>query len=217
MNAVRKIAIAFVLAAAFGVTREVAAADEQSPNPLRRAQAGGEGQGPGPRGPRFQQGQFQPRGFQAGRAGGMGFESVLTEEQREKLGEEMFNHRQQARELNERFGRLRRELDEAMFAERLDEALVREKSKELAEIDVERSLMRARAFAKIRPMLSEEQLSRIKEMRGEMGRGPAGGPDGFRGPREGDGPVQQRFQRPRSADAGDDVLPPPRPASDREK
>jgi len=214
-------AAALVLVAAFGVAREVAAADEQSPNPPRRAQAGGEGQGPGPRGPRFQQGQFQPGGFQAGRGGGMGFESILTAEQREKLGEEMFNHRQQARELNERFGRLRRELDEAMFAERLDEALVREKSKELAEIDVERSLMRARAFAKIRPMLSEEQLSRIKEMRGEMrgemGRGPAGGPGGFRGPREGEGPIRQRFQRPPSGDAGDDVLPPPRPASDREK
>lgn len=185
-----------------------AAEGDVQPPPRRPAPGGegqGQGQGPGPRGPRFQQGQGQP-----GRGGGMQFESILTEDQRAKFGEEMFAQRDKTRELNEKFMKLRRELDQALFGEKLDEELVRKKSLELAEVEVERSLVRARAFAKIRPMLSEEQLRRISEMRPEMGRGPQGGQGEFRGPPDGVRPGGRRQQGPPPADGGDDVLPPPR-------
>lgn len=217
MNPRTRIISVLVLAATLAGALDAFPADEEAPNPRRRPQVGGEDQRPGPRGPRFQQGQFQPGGFQGGRPGGMGFEAVLTEEQREKFGDEMFAQRQRMRELNESFGKLRRELDEAMVAEKLDESLVRQKSKELSEIEVERALIRARAFAKIRPMLSQEQMARLKEMRAEMGRGPQGGPGEFRGPQEGGRQGQRRPQGPPAGEGGDDVLPPPRPPSDREK
>lgn len=169
----------------------------------------------GPRGQRFQEGRFQPGGgqaggFQPGRGGGMPVESILTDEQREKFGEEMFAQREKARELNEKFMKLRREIDQALLAEKLDEKFVREKSLELAEVEVERSLIRARAFAKIRPSLSEEQLERLKDLRSDMGRGPQGGPGGFRGPADGPRPGQRR-PGPPEGDNGDDVLPPPAP------
>lgn len=137
-------------------------------------------------------------------------ESILTEDQREKFGEEMSAQREKTRELNEKFMKLRREIDQALFAEKLDEKLVREKSMELAEVELERSLIRARAFAKIRPSLSQEQLERLKELRSEMGRGPQGGPGGFRGPGDGPRPGQRR---PGPGDGGgdNDVLPPPNP------
>ena len=110
--------------------------------------------------------------------------------------------------------KLRRELDQALFGEKLDEELVRKKSLELAEVDLERSLIRARAFAKIRPSLSPEQLERLKEMRSEMGRGPQGGQGGeFRGPPDGVRPGGRRPQGPPQAEGGDDVLPPPRPTA----
>lgn len=189
----------------------VSAAEGEVPPP-RRPAAGGEGQGQslGPRGPRFQQGQGQPGRFQPGRGGGMQFESILTEEQRAKFGEEMFAQRDKTRELNEKFMKLRRELDQALFGEKLDEDLVRKKSLELAEVEVERSLVRARAFAKIRPMLGEEQLQRLREMRPEMGRGPQGGQGEFRGPPDGVRPGGRRPQGPPPTGGGDDVLPPPR-------
>ena len=203
-----------ILSAGLISSNLLSAAEVDAPPAPRRPAPGGEGQGPGPRGPRFQQGQFQPGGFQQGRGGGMTMEAVLTEEQREKFVEEMFAQREKNRQLNpdEKFMKLRRELDQALFSEKLDEELVRKKSLELAEIDLERSLIRARAFAKIRPSLSAEQLERLKEMRSEMGRGPQGGQGGeFRGPPDGVRPGGRRSQGPPQADGGDDVLPPPAP------
>lgn len=144
----------------------------------------------------------------------MPLEAVLTQEQREQFFEEMSAQREKNGQLNpdEKFMKLRRELDQALFAEKLDEALIRRKSMELAEIDLERSLIRARAFAKIRPLLSEEQLERLKGMRAEMGRGPQGGPGGeFRGPPDGGRPGGRRPQGLPPGGGGDDILPPPAP------
>jgi len=111
--------------------------------------------------------------------------------------------------LNEKSSKLRRELDEAMLAEKFDEVLFRKKSAELGELEAERSLIRARAFAKVRPSLTGEQLERMKNMRAEMGRGqmqrgpgPGPGEGGFR---------PQRPFRPQEERDNDDVLPPPAP------
>lgn len=200
----------FVALASALTLQSLTAADSDVRPPRRPGPPPGEDDAGGPRGPRGQ--RFQPggAGFQSGHGGGMPVESILTEEQRERFGEEMFAQREKARDLNEKFMKLRREIDQALFAEKLDEKLVREKSLELAEVEVERSLIRARAFAKIRPSLSEEQLERLKDLRSEMGRGPQGGPGGFRGPA--DGPRQgQRRPGPPEGDTGDDVLPPPAP------
>jgi CHASE1-domain containing sensor protein len=108
--------------------------------------------------------------------------------------------------------RLRRELDEALFGEKLDEGLVRRKTAELSELDAERSLIRARAFAKVRPTLTEEQLERLKNMRAETGRMNRPGEGGFRQPQ-----VQPRPGRPPQEREGEDVLPPPRPSGPPQK
>jgi Spy/CpxP family protein refolding chaperone len=161
----------------------------------------------GPRGPRPFPGQFQGQGpMMGGGGGGVQVEAVLNQEQRLKFGEELQGQREKMREINERYGRLRRELDEALFGEKLDEGLVRKKSAELAELDAERSLIRARAFAKVRPTLSEEQLERLKNMRAEAGRMNRPGEGGFRQP-----PQQPRPARPPEGRENEDVLPPPRP------
>jgi len=210
----RNLSLLILSASLIGSNLLPAAEGDAPPAPPRRPAQGAEGQGPGPRGPRFQQGQFQPGGFQQGRGGGMPMEAILTEDQREKFVEEMFAQREKNRQLNpdEKFMKLRRELDQALFGEKLDEELVRKKSLELAEVDLERSLIRARAFAKIRPSLSPEQLERLKEVRSDMGRGPQGGQGGeFRGPPDGVRPGGRRPQGPPQAEGGDDVLPPPRP------
>ena len=126
--------------------------------------------------------------------------------------DEMSPHREKLRELEEKQATLRREFDEALFADKLDEKIVREKSVAMAEIEAERSLIRARAFAKIRPSLSEEQLERLKTMRADAARGPRMVDGGFRRVQEG-GPDDRldRPRRPRPPEGELDVLPPPAP------
>src|SRR5688572_6572505 len=60
-----------------------------------------------------------PGQFQGG--GGFPVESILDQEQRMKFSEEMRNHRERMRELNEKSAQLRRELNEALFGDKLDE------------------------------------------------------------------------------------------------
>lgn len=163
-------------------------AGEPGPDVPRRPGPPGEGG----RGQRAMQGQPRP--------GGVPIEAVLTPEQRMEFRDEMSPHREKLRELEEKQGTLRREFEEALFAEKLDEKTVREKSAAMAEIEAERSLIRARAFAKIRPSLTEEQLERLERMRAEAGRAQRMGPDGG-------------FRRPRPPEGEDEreVLPPPAP------
>jgi len=163
--------------------------------------------GDGPRGQRPFQFQGGPQGAPQG--GGAPLESVFTQEQRMEFGREMRSQGEKLRELNEGVSKLRRELDDLMLAEKFDETLFREKSGEMAALEAERTVMRARAFAKVRPSLTEEQLERIKTLRAEMGQSPQ------RGPRSG-GEGGFRPQRPfRSQEerGSDDVLPPPAPPS----
>ena len=57
-----------------------------------------------------------------------------------------------------------------MFADKLDEEGVRRRAVELAEMDAQRQIFQARAFQKVRPSLSPEQLAQVNKMREEMGR-----------------------------------------------
>ena len=163
-----------------------------------------------PRGP----GQRMMQGQQRG--GGFPFEMILDEDQRGQVREEMMGQRDKLRQIDEKSAKLRRELDDAMFADKLDEKLVREKHAALAEFEAERSLMRARVFAKVRPSLSNEQLERLKDMRAQMSRGNRPGEGGIRPPGadqppQGERPGQPRPPRGPEGGGPDDVLPPPSP------
>ena len=128
----------------------------------RRAQSPNQNRPPneGPRGER----SFGPP------QGGMPFARVLNDEQREQLREAMQANREKMREMGERQQKLRAEMEEVIFADKLDEDAVRKRAAELAEMDAQRQIFQARAFQKVRPSLSPEQLEQIKKMREEMGR-----------------------------------------------
>ena len=128
----------------------------------RRAQSPNQNRPPneGPRGER----SFGPP------QGGMPFARVLNDEQREQLREAMQANREKMREMGERQQKLRAEMEEVIFADKLDEDAVRKRAAELAEMDAQRQIFQARAFQKVRPSLSPEQLTQIKKMREEMGR-----------------------------------------------
>ena len=165
---------------------------------------GAPGEPGGPRGQRF--GQMQLRGGM----GGLPIESVLDDGQRAEFRQAMNGQRDKLRELEEKNMKLRRQLDEAMLAKELDEKEVRRLSLALSEIEADRAVMRARAFAKVRPSLTEEQLERLKNLRADMGPGMRPGEGGFR-------PIPQRQFRPPVDREPDDVLPPPAPPRPPEK
>ena len=176
----------------------------ENPRPPRAPSDPGAQGGPsGPRGPRF--GQQPPRGGM----GGFPIEMVLNENQRAEFREAMDSQRDKFRELDEKNAKLRRQLDEALFAKELDEKAVRNLSLALAEVEADRTLIRARAFAKVRPSLTEEQLERLKNLRAEMGQGQRPGEQ-----RPGEGgfrPGPPRQPRPPGDRESEDVLPPPAP------
>jgi Spy/CpxP family protein refolding chaperone len=142
--------------------------------------------------------------------GGFPIETVLNDEQRAEFREAMEGQRDKLRELDEKNMRLRRQLDEAMIAKELDEREVRRLSLALAEIEADRTVMRARALAKVRPSLTDEQLERLKNLRAEMGPGMRPAEGGFR-------PIPQRQFRPPVDREPEDVLPPPAPPRPPEK
>jgi Spy/CpxP family protein refolding chaperone len=92
-----------------------------------------------------------------------GFERFLNEEQRARLREAASEQREKMQKLNARAAELQQEIEESLFAEKLDEKALRKQSAELAEIQTERQLLRARAFARLRESLTPEQLERIRE------------------------------------------------------
>jgi Spy/CpxP family protein refolding chaperone len=94
---------------------------------------------------------------------GPGFDRFLNEAQRERLREAVSDQRETMRKLDARSAELRRDIEESLLAEKLDEKALRKKSAELAEIQTERQLLRARAFARIRESLTPEQIERIRE------------------------------------------------------
>ena len=138
----------------------------------------------------------------------------LTEEQRSAIRETMEASRKEAAPLEEKMRTARRELQEAIHADKLDENVIHEKAAEVGKIEGDLAVVRAKAFAKIRPSLTPEQVARMKNMppgfdrprppfgegrpgelrrRGEGLNGPPGGPP------------------PAGEDRGPDGTLPPRP------
>jgi len=127
---------------------------ERRPPPQSRPQ------NDGPRGER----SFSPP------QGGMPFEQILNDEQRREFFEAMQSNREKMREMGERQQKLRAEMQDSMFADQLDEEAIRKRAAEMAEIDAQRQIFQGRAFQKVRPSLSPEQLKQFKKIREEMGR-----------------------------------------------
>ena len=89
-------------------------------------------------------------------------ESILTAEQRTQYRAAVESSRGRLLDLDTRLQTVRRELNEAVLAERLDENLVREKAAAIAQLEGEKAVLRARALAVIRPSLTPEQLGSLK-------------------------------------------------------
>jgi Spy/CpxP family protein refolding chaperone len=109
-----------------------------------------------------------------GGGGGGGFAAFqnLTDEQRQAL--QQVN--EETKELNAKLTEARKELGGVIYAEKVDEAQIREKAAAVAKIDADLYVARAKAFAKVRSKFTSEQIDAFKNNPvGMGGRGMGGG------------------------------------------
>lgn len=105
----------------------------------------------------------RPPGGQAPYLAGFGpVGNVLTEEQRASMREAMEPQREQMRDLENKLREARKKLLEAGVAEKFDEEAVRKQALAVAQLEVEGTVLRARALSKVQPPLSAEQIEKIK-------------------------------------------------------
>jgi Spy/CpxP family protein refolding chaperone len=89
----------------------------------------------------------------------------LTPEQRERLREIRRQREAEARELTRRVRQARRALDEAIYADTVDEALVEQRTRALSEAQAAALRLRAATELKVRGVLTPEQLRAFRQLR----------------------------------------------------
>lgn len=94
----------------------------------------------------------------------------LSREQRLRLREIRQRSEPELRELARRLRLARRALDEAIYADTADEALIEQRSRELAAAQSALTLLRAASELKVRRVLSDEQLRLFRQLRQEAQR-----------------------------------------------
>jgi Spy/CpxP family protein refolding chaperone len=104
-----------------------------------------------------------------------GFERVfglLTEEQRASFRRAMEGQRDNMRGLEQKSAEARREVLEAALVNKFDEPTVRKKLDALMAIDADVTMLRIKAFAKLDPPLTADQLEKLRNAAGREGSEP---------------------------------------------
>lgn len=104
-----------------------------------------------------------------GGGGGMAAFQNLSDEQRQAL--QQVN--EETKELNTKLTEARKELGGAIYAEKVDEAQIREKAAAVAKVDADLYVARAKSFAKVRSKFTSEQIEAFKN--NPIGMGGRGG------------------------------------------
>ncbi len=115
----------------------------------------------------------QPRGFGGGQHDGMhgGFAGLgqlgLSDEQRQEVRRIMELHKAEQQSIGQRFRDAHRAQAEAVMAVPVDEAAVRARSAELAKVEADAAVLRARVHAEVYNVLTPEQQEKAKTLRAE--------------------------------------------------
>ena len=96
---------------------------------------------------------FQPR---------PSWEDKLTDEQKKAYREARESAQLQTREVNEKMRTARRELQQQVYADQVDEAKLREKASVVGKLEGELAVIQAKSFGKYRQFLPPDQIERMK-------------------------------------------------------
>lgn len=91
-------------------------------------------------------------------------ERVLTDDQRTSLREALQDQRERRSEVEEKLREARKEVFQASLSRDFDEEALRQKALAVGKLEAELTVLRARAFAKIEPPLSERQREQLKNL-----------------------------------------------------
>jgi Spy/CpxP family protein refolding chaperone len=136
-----------------------------------RAQDGGQQQAPFGEGRRGGPGGFRGPGGPMGLLPMLGRELELTDTQRDQIKAIAESHKEDWKALADRGRAAHRALNEAIMADTVDETLIRQKSSELAVVDADFAVARARARAEVFQILTPEQRAKVQERAAGRGRG----------------------------------------------
>jgi protein CpxP len=143
-------------------------------------------------GPGGRQGRFggPGRGMGPGGPGGPGGGLLalrrldLTDAQKQQVKTILDSHKEEARALGDKIRKAHVALDAAIAGATFDEATVRTRAAELAAVEADEAVARARGYAEVYQILTTEQQTKLKEIQGRMQERMATGPRGRRpGPR----------------------------------
>lgn len=139
------------------------------------AQDGGQRppQGEGRRGPGGP-GGFRGPGGPMGLLPMLGRDLELTDAQKDQLKGIAESHKDDWKALADRGRAAHMALNQAVSADTIDENLIRQKSAEVAAVEADLAVARARARAEVFQILTAEQKAKVKEHAAQRGRGPKG-------------------------------------------
>ena len=135
--------------------------DTNRARPFRGRGAGGPGGADGP-------GGFRGAGGPMGMLPRLGRDVSLTDAQREQVKAIAESHREDWKALTDRSRTARMALNAAVTADPVDEVLIRQKSSEVAAVDADIAVARARARAEVVRILTPEQKEKVRSQKSEV-------------------------------------------------
>ncbi len=141
----------------------------QGPGPGggRPGRFGGPG-GPGPFGRGGRGGPGGPGG-PMGALGPMMIERLdLTTDQRDRVKQILDSHREDQQAIGKRAMAAHDALDAAMTSDSFDETLIRARAADVAAVEADETVLRARIYAEVLQILTSDQQARLKTMQTEM-------------------------------------------------
>jgi len=133
----------------------------QDPPPFRSGGPGGPGRAGGP-------GRWGGPGGPMGMLPMLGREISLTDTQRDQIKAIADSHKDEWQALGDRARKAHEALNEAVTADKIDDALIRQKSAEVAAVDADMAVARAHAHAEVFQLLSADQRAQIKKRQADM-------------------------------------------------
>jgi protein CpxP len=113
-------------------------------------------------------GPFGGRGGVLGVLGPMARELDLSDAQKERFKSIKASHRDDMKALGDRAMAARQALQAAITAETFDETTIRSRSTEVAAVDADMAVARARIRAEVLQVLTPEQQAQLKQMEAQM-------------------------------------------------
>lgn len=127
----------------------------------------------------------QPPGGAGNRGGGRFFGNMLDEKQQQLLMEAMQANAAEINALQEKLRTAQQELVKAVLAEKYDEQVVKQKAEAVAKLQVDMTMLRAKAISSVTPTLTAEQKQDLETspfVSFMLTSGFGGGRGGFGGP-----------------------------------